>query len=171
MTFDEAFERVIGHEGGYQDNPADRGNYTGGAINAGELKGTKFGISAAAYPGEDIRNMTLERAREIYKRDYWGPAGCDAVPGALRFDLFDMAVHSGVKAAIKALQRAVGEVEDGILGARTLQAISTLSTAQLLYRMTAARLVALTQVSDRAWSEFGRGWVRRVASNMTRSVA
>lgn len=41
--------------------------------------------------------MTLERAKPIYRRDYWGPAGCDAVPHGIRFDLFDMAANSGVK--------------------------------------------------------------------------
>jgi lysozyme family protein len=79
MTFDEAFELLIGHEGGYVNNPNDPG---------GE---TKYGISRRQYPGEDIANMTLERAKTIAKRDFWGPAGCDVVPDAVKFDLFDTA--------------------------------------------------------------------------------
>ena len=47
MDFDQAFERVIGHEGGYVNDPRDPG---------GE---TKYGISRRAYPGEDIAGMTL----------------------------------------------------------------------------------------------------------------
>jgi lysozyme family protein len=50
--------------------------------------------------------MTLERAKTIYKRDYWGPAGCDTVPDGIKFDLFDMAVNSGVKPAVRTLQKA-----------------------------------------------------------------
>jgi lysozyme family protein len=154
MTFDDAFEKVIGHEGGYVDDPLDPGGRT------------KYGISQRAYPGEDIQAMTLERAKAIYKRDYWGPAGCDLVPEALRFDLFDMAVNQGVKTAIKALQHAVHETQDGIIGPKTLQAIQSSYIHQLLYRFTAARLVAYTRADDARWARFGRGWIRRVASNM-----
>ena len=73
MTFDEAFLRLIGHEGGYVADSRDPG---------GE---TKFGISRRSYPGEDIKgNLTLARAKTIYARDFWGPAGCDAVPDGIR---------------------------------------------------------------------------------------
>jgi len=47
MNFDLAFDRVIGHEGGYTDDPRDRGNWTGGATGRGELKGTKYGSRRA----------------------------------------------------------------------------------------------------------------------------
>ena len=57
MTFDEAFEKLIGHEDGFVNNSAD----PGGATN--------FGISKRSYPGEDIPGMTLERAMAIYARD------------------------------------------------------------------------------------------------------
>ena len=157
MTFDEAFQRVVKHEGGYVNDPLDPG---------GE---TRYGISKRAYPGEDIANMTLERAKYLYHRDYWGPAGCDAVPDFLKFDLFDMAVNQGVRAAVKALQHAVHETEDGILGPKTLRAIQTTYAHHLLYRFTAARLVLYTRADDERWLRFGRGWVRRVADNMTKA--
>jgi lysozyme family protein len=154
VTFDEAFRRVIGHEGGYVNDPLDPG---------GE---TKFGISRRAYPGEDIAGLTLGHAKALYHRDYWGPAGCDAVPASIRFDLFDMAVNQGVKASVRALQHAVGETEDGILGPRTLLAIGSTPPERLLFRFTAARLVAYTGADDIRWQRFGRGWVKRVARNM-----
>lgn len=156
MTFDEAFTRVIDIEKGYVNDPLDPG---------GE---TKYGISKRQYPSEDIPNLTLERAKLIYQFDYWGPAGCDAVPDALKFPLFDMAVNQGVKTAIKALQHAVHEVEDGILGPRTLRAIQSTYIHQLLFRFTAARLVAYTKATDAQWARFGRGWIRRVADNMVK---
>lgn len=154
MTFDDAFTQLIGNEGGYVDDPAD----PGGA--------TKYGISQRAYPGEDIANMTLDRAKAIYLRDYWGPAGCDAVPDALKFDLFDMAVNQGVGSAIKCLQHAVGETEDGVLGPLTLQAAQSAPPMRLLFRFDAARLVHYAELDDARWLRFGRGLVRRVAGNM-----
>ena len=39
--FDKTFERSMGHEGGYQCDPKDRGNWTGGEVGKGVNKGTK----------------------------------------------------------------------------------------------------------------------------------
>ena len=58
MTFDQAFQKLIGHEGGFVDHPSD----PGGA--------TKYGISKRSYPGEDIPGLTLDRAKTIYRRDF-----------------------------------------------------------------------------------------------------
>lgn len=163
MDFDAAFERLLGHEGGFGNDRRDRGNWTGGEIGKGTLKGTKYGISAAAYPGEDIEGLTLERARTIYRMQYWGPAGCDAVPPALKYALFDMAVNSGVRAAVKVLQKSVGETVDGILGPRTLQAVQSMPADRLRLRFAANRLLLMTEAHS--WPAYGRGWVRRVATD------
>ena len=69
MTFDLAFTRLIGNEGVLSMDPKDSGNWTGGKIGLGKLKGSKYGISAASYPMVDIANLTLEGAKAIYLRD------------------------------------------------------------------------------------------------------
>ena len=152
MTFDEAFVRLIGHEGGYVKDHRDPG---------GE---TKYGISQRAYPGEDIRNMTLERAKDLYRRDFWWAAGCDAVPDAVKFDLFDMAVNSGVKTAIKNLQRAVGVEPDGVIGNVTMQAIGAMNPVRFVARFNGHRLQFMSSLST--WPAFGRGWANRIAKNL-----
>lgn len=152
MNFEQAFERLIGHEGGYVNHPADPG---------GE---TKYGISKRSYPGEDIKGMTLDRARAIYRRDFWGPAGCDVVPEPVRFDLFDMAVNAGPKTAVRYLQRAVGETQDGVIGPRTLQAVQSMPPARLLARFNGHRLEHMASLPT--WPAFGRGWARRIAANL-----
>jgi lysozyme family protein len=150
MNFDEAFERVIGHEGGYVNDPRDPGGQT------------HYGISKRSYPAEDIPGMTLERAKTLYRRDFWGPAGCDAVPEGIRYALFDTAVNSGVKPAIKMLQRAVSEVDDGLIGPRTLTAAGSMPSPRLVARMCAQRLKLLTDLPN--FDTYGRGWTRRVLS-------
>ncbi len=152
MNFDEAFTKLIGHEGGYVNNKHDPG---------GE---TKFGISKRSYPGENIAMLTLARAKEIYYTDYWLTAGCDRVPDAIRFDLFDMAVNSGVKRAIKTLQRAVGTVEDGALGPITLAAVLALPAPRLVARFNGVRLAFMAGLTN--WPAFGRGWALRIADNL-----
>lgn len=164
MNFDAAFDRLLGHEGGFQADPSDRGNWTGGLVGAGSLKGTRYGISAAAYPGENIEHLTLVRAKELYRRDYWGPAGCDAVPEAVKFDLFDTAVHAGVKQAIVFLQQAAGELEDGILGPRTLQAVQSMNPWRLFARFNGHRLDHLNNLPT--WPRYGKGWAQRIAENL-----
>lgn len=152
MNFDEAFERLIGHEGGYVNDPRDPG---------GE---TKYGISRRAYPGEDIAGLTLARAKAIYLRDYWGPAACDALPPSVRFDVFDLAVNSGPRTAARMLQRVVGEVQDGIVGPRTLQAVQSMPAPRLVARLSGARLAMMADLPN--WPAHGRGWARRIASNL-----
>jgi lysozyme family protein len=134
MNFDEAFELLLGHEGGYVNDPNDRG---------GE---TKFGISKRAYPHLDIKALSIEESKGLYKRDYWGPAGCDAVPDSLKFDLFDAAVNVGVRGAIKMLQRSVGETQDGVLGPRTLQAVQSMDSTTAAMRFNAGRLLHYTRI-------------------------
>jgi len=155
MDFETAFASLIGHEGGYVNSRADPG---------GE---TKFGISKRAYSSEDIPNLTLERAKAIYLRDYWGPAGCDGLPDAMRLQVFDMAVNSGVRAAIKALQQAAGETVDGVMGARTMQALQSMPPARLVARFNGVRLALLAELPT--WPSFGRGWARRIADNLSQA--
>lgn len=152
MTFDEAFERTIGHEGGYVDDPSDPG---------GE---TKFGISKRAYPHEDIKGLTIMRAREIYRRDYWDRCQCDQLPAWIAGQVFDAAVNSGVRQAALWLQRAVGAQPDGAIGAKTIAFARRADPGTAVARFNAHRLQFMTDLP--AWPAFSRGWARRIASNL-----
>lgn len=154
MTFDEAFELLIGHEGGYVNNPKDPG---------GE---TKYGISKRSYPQEDIAALTLSRAKLLAYRDYWGPAGCDALPKECRFTMFDLAYNSGPKTAVRMLQSVVGADVDGVLGPRTLAAVNSMPPLRVAARLEGARIDFITNQPDQWWREFGKGLMRRIASNL-----
>jgi lysozyme family protein len=88
---------------------------------------TKFGISKRAYPGEDIPNLTLERATFLAKRDYWFPMRLDLLNSQLvANNLFDFGFHHGVRGVVKKLQLGLaryfefkGKV-DGIMGSETI---------------------------------------------------
>lgn len=164
MGFDDAFARLIGHEGAYTKDSRDPGNWTGGKVGLGELKGTKFGISAAQYPDENIAGLTLARAREIYRRDYWSRIQGDQLPAWIAFDVFDAAVNSGVETATKWLQRAVGAQPDGILGAKTIACARRADPATAVARFNGIRLAAMTNMPT--WPDHGRGWARRIAANL-----
>lgn len=162
MNFDLAFERVIGHEGGYTADPRDRGNWTGGAEGRGELKGTKYGIAAHSYPDLDIKNLTLDQAKAIYKRDFWDIIG--NAHGSIKFQLFDAAVNHGRGNAIRFLQRAVGVADDGAWGRISQAALDRMDTNDVLLRFMAYRL--MFWASLKSFDVYGRGWTKRGAENL-----
>lgn len=135
-AFDTAFDRVIGAEGGYVNNPADPG---------GE---TNWGISKRSYPNVDIKGLTIDGAKGIYRRDYWDPLMLDSLHPSIAFQLFDFAVNSGVAAAKRVMS--------------TLNA--THDPAVNVIHILAARLTVMTSASG--WPTFGKGWARRIASDL-----
>lgn len=103
--FDEAFKFTVGEEGAYQCDPKDPGNWTGGDIGKGKCNGTKYGVSARAYPMLIIKDLTIEDAKGVFEKDYWRKAGCDKLPYPLNIVVCDNAYHSGVGAAIQNLRQ------------------------------------------------------------------
>lgn len=162
--FNICFAAVLGHEGGYTDDRRDRGNWTGGEIGQGELRGTKFGISAAAYPALDIVNLTADQAREIYRTDYWAKIQGDALPPAVAFVTFDAAVNAGPGAAARFLQAAIGAKPDGVIGPVTLQAVRRYCEANTV-RALVIDLLARRAEHNRTLATvhiYGLGWSRRL---------
>jgi len=162
--FETAFNWVIGVEGDYTNDPGDPGNWTGGAVGSGQCNGTKYGISAAAYPTLDIANLTEAEAEAIYLQDYWTPIQGDSLPEALALVVFDAAVNSGVSQSVQWLQVVIGAATDGDLGPETLAAVNgwTGGVASLCSEALAQRIAALGDDSD--WNTFGLGWSRRCAA-------
>ena len=157
ITFDESFERLLGHEGGLVDDPNDPGGLT------------NWGISQRSYPGVDLRNLTEAGAKEIYKRDFWDAAKLQDMPTAVAFQLFDFAVNSGIGTAIRKLQQAIGVADDGHFGALSWDALRALSEADTVLKLNAARLRYMTMLKN--WPNHGKGWARRIADNLDYGAA
>ena len=164
LTFDQAFERLIGHEGKFTNDRQDRGNWTTGVIGKGELKGTKYGISAMTYPDLEIKNLTLVQAKQIYKRDWWDKINADQINPALVFQVWDFAINAGMGTAKRKLQLAVGVLDDGINGNLTIQAIKKAELNDILLKFNAERLKYYTSLST--WPRYGKGWTLRVAGQL-----
>ena len=152
MTFDECFEKLIGHEGCYSNNPKDPG---------GE---TKWGVSKRAHPSLDIGSLTLDDAKKLYKRDYWERAQCDRLHPDLAFQVFDGAVNSGIGNSIRWLQEASGVAVDGVVGPLTLRKVGDMEPSIIIARYNGVRLKFMASLST--WDVFGRGWARRIAANL-----
>jgi len=150
ITFDEAFDRLIGNEGAYIFHPNDPG---------GE---TNWGISKRSYPQIDIAHLTRDQAAVIYYRDFWQPLG-DAPP-AVKFQLFDFAVNSGISTAIRKLQQVVGVADDGHWGPISAAALAKMDVNDVLMLFVATRIRFWTSLST--WPTFGKGWANRAAADL-----
>ena len=151
-VFDNAFNLLMDIEGGYVNDADDTG---------GE---TKYGISKTSYPNEDIPNLTIERAKEIYKRDYWDRCKCDQLPDCLSIAVFDFAVNSGDKIAIKKLQKALSVTVDGVIGNQTIGAANRINPRVALENYINARYEYIEYIISR-WpkkKKFKKGWINRI---------
>ena len=156
MNFDTSFDLLMIHEGGYSNHRADPGGETMLGI-------TKSVAAANGYTG-DMAKLPVEVAKKIYKDQYWDKVKADELPEALKFHVFDAAVNSGTTQAIKLLQRAVGAVDDGLLGPATLKAAKAVEGSVAAARYTGERLKFMTSL--KVWPVFSVGWSRRLALNL-----
>lgn len=159
-NFDRCFAFTLGAEGGYTDNPADPGNWTGGAIGRGELRGTKFGISAAAYPALDIGKLSEADAQAIYQRDFYAPLHGDELALPVAMVAFDAGVNAGLRRSVCWLQQAAGLAADGVLGPKTLAMFKTADALALAREALARRIDFYSRTPG--WTNFSLGWTRRV---------
>ena len=164
--FGRAFESTIRWEGGYVNDPND----PGGA--------TRFGISQRSYPAEDIKALTLERARFLYQRDYWDAYHLGRIENqVIANKAFDMLVNMRPRAAVRVLQKAVNyltsrskEIKvDGKLGPKTLKAINWVArTGDGAHRLLLAlrgyhftHYAKLVASKNTRYETFARGWLER----------
>jgi lysozyme family protein len=154
------FALTIGSEGGYGRNPKDRGDWTSGKIGVGELKGTKYGIAAFAYPGLDIKNLTLEDARAIYRRDYWPKVAGDTQPEGVDLNAWDICVNSGSARALRILAQALDSKLTTAMGLAQLAKLAPDKVA-VIKRMCALRASFYRALST--FETFGKGWLSRNA--------
>lgn len=129
MSFDSAFARTIGIEGGYSNNPADPGGETMWGITATVAR-------AHGYLGP-MADMSIEAARDIYRQSYWNLLhlpDLDTISPAVAQEMFDIAVNRGASVPVPYLQRALNAFNrrgqdyadvpvDGLAGAMTIAAL------------------------------------------------
>lgn len=159
-SFECAVEKVLQAEGGYVNHKSDRG---------GE---TNFGISSRSYPNVDIKNLTVETAKDIYYNDFWKTGPYDSLNYApLAEKTFNTAVNAGNSRAFKLLQQAVNAcgasvAVDGAIGPKTIAAVNSLDGAKVLaaYREQQANFYKSLVLKDSSQAVFLKGWLIRAAS-------
>ena len=159
--FDEIIEMVLEHEGGYVNHSSDPG---------GE---TIYGISKRAYPDLDIKNLTVEQAKEIYRNDYWDRIKGEDLPSGVACVVLDYCVNSGVSRASKALQSVCGIANgDGIIGPASLNAVwvtvKNTSEEDVINAVTEQRQEFIRAL--KIYETFGKGWERRIEETRAKAM-
>lgn len=159
-NFDASFARIIKSEGGYVNDPADRGGETNLGVTIGAW-GSYLG--RAIQPGE-MKALTVDTVKPFYKSMYWDKVKGDDLPVGVDYAIFDFAVNAGVSRAAKFLQRAVGAVDDGVIGSGTLGRVTKNDPAALLKNFAdqKQRFYNGLAITNPSQQKFLKGWMARV---------
>ena len=157
-TYDVCLPLLLAHEGGYSNHPSDPGGPTNFGITIFDYrKYVKPGATAA-----DVRAMTVDEAKRIYRTRYWDAQRCDELPAGLDYAVFDYGVNSGVGRSVKVLSRLLGFPDrPGAITDSVVVAARAADATTLVTRICDERLRFLQSL--RTWPVFGTGWGRRVA--------
>jgi len=179
--FNQAVQKTLVHEGGYQANVHDTGNWEGGketrdAYLASKdpallvhLKGTKFGITCHDMPGVEIKNLMAQDAIAYYSEHYWKALYSQIVDQSIAEKLFDLGVLFGVGAAVKILQITIEQdisiVSDGNFGPTTLADVNQEGPDLLpRYKTTFIQHCINIVNNNPADGVFVQGWINRINS-------
>jgi lysozyme family protein len=159
-NFDASFDKVMQSEGGYVWDKDDAG---------GE---TNLGVTASAWgaylgrpinPGE-MKALTKDTVKPFYRQMYWDKVKGDNLPAGVDYAVFDFAVNAGVARAAKFLQRAVGAVDDGVIGSGTLGLVVKADLQKTLNNFAdqKQRFYNGLATNNPSQQKFLKGWLARV---------
>jgi lysozyme family protein len=159
-NFDACFAKVIKSEGGYVNDPADRGGETNLGVTIAAW-GTY--LKRAIQPGE-MKALTQEAVKPFYRSMYWDLVKCDDLPVGVDYAIFDFAVNAGVGRAAKFLQRAVGAVDDAVIGPGTLALVAKTTPGKLLENFAKQKEAFYNSLAEKnpTQKKFLKGWMARV---------
>ena len=167
-NFNLYFPHLLIYEGGYVDNPNDKGGPT------------KYGVTLANWikygydkdnDGDidkvDLKTITVEDASKIAKKYYWDNVKGDLINSqSVAEFIADWAYNSGTSTAIKKTQKLLGLIDDGIIGPKTLLAINSADPKTLFERLKASRTAFVRAIVENNPKQgvFLKGWENRINS-------
>lgn len=138
-NYNDCLNLVLKDEGGYCNDPGDNGGPTKYGITIFDVR--KY-VKANAT-ASDVKALTLDQAKTIYKSKYWDALSCDSLPSGVDYTCFDYGVNSGLGRPRKALQRFKDKTGTDLINAINdermsfLHAIGTGHNAKFLKGWTA----------------------------------
>lgn len=149
-NFETIFPLLIKDEGGYGNDPADAGGPTKYGITIDDVqKYIKKGATA-----DDVRALTLDQAKTIYRDKYWNALDCDNLTSGVDYTVFDYGVNSGLGRPRNCLKKFADKKGDELIDA-----------------INDERMSFLKGLVDRkpSQSKFLKGWTNRVTRVRSKS--
>ena len=152
-------------EGGYVNDPADRGGATNHGVTQATYDRFRDARNLAHRP---VREITMIEVADVYRIDYWDVCRCDDLPIPLDLVVFESAVQHGAGRAVKWLQQVIGTVPDGQCGPKTLYAVHDRALKHQLpdvidgYLDIRAAYYAKIIANDPSQRKFRNGWENRM---------
>lgn len=160
MTTDELIDGILRREGGYVDHPNDQGH----ATNYGITQRTLEDYRGRRCTRDELKRLTREEAREIYRRLYVEAPGYTRIPDdRLRALVVDCGVLHGPGRATRWLQEALGVTPDGVMGKVTEAAMKGANLANVYRLVFQRRLRFIGEIvqKDQTQLVFLAGWLSR----------
>jgi hypothetical protein len=151
-TYDEALRRLLAHEGGYSNHPSDPGGPTNFGITLTDYRRYIKPDATAA----DVRAMSVDQAKAIYRKRYWDAQRCDDLPAGVDYSVFDYGVNSGIGRSGKVLRRVVGLPADTNAVTDQVLAYARARDPKVLVAAIEAEIDARRQASAIIIAEQGR---------------
>lgn len=168
-NFEECFNIVMHHEGVLSTDKVDPGNHGGFSTKYGVTMETLVNykrrfVNVEYQPiNQDIIDLTPETVRDIGLHLYWKKMRCDELPFGVDLMVLDAGYNSGVGQSVKWLQRAVGATEDGIVGAKTINAVWQADAQHVIMDMAKYRAkLYLHHMPEEVEERFELGWIKRL---------
>lgn len=160
MSFDQSVSYLIQNEGTYVNNPSDGG----GPTNFGVTKKMMEFYRATDVTEDDVKNLTLDEAKAIYKKYYWDRLGLEGLPYPIATAIFDMSVNMGESTTIMLAQKSMGTVNpDGVMGPQTAMALLHADTYGFIFNFISEVVDHYTNIVLKNPKDlvFLKGWLRR----------
>ncbi|MBC8054080.1 MAG: hypothetical protein H7Y13_13525 [Sphingobacteriaceae bacterium] len=174
--FNQAYLITMQNEGGYANDPQDRGGETWkgiarnfwpqwkGWVIVDTIKATNPPVLNKALAAQtDLNNMVLQ----FYKSNYWDINKLDQINSQqVANQLFDIAVNMGVGRASKFLQQAISPqiTVDGVIGPKTVAGANAMEPKQLYDAINVLRTEKYNQIiaANPSQAKFKNSWFSRI---------
>lgn len=167
MDFSACLAFVLRWEGGYVNDPDDKGGATNKGITQAvydEWRERKH------YDKRSVKDIESGEVSQIYFEQYWKPTRCPSLDTPMTLIMFDSAVNHGVSRAIRFLQDMLGTKVDGHFGPQTMQAFDDMEqwhgTGHIARNYVDRRELFYRDIvqNNPKQEKFLKGWLNRIAA-------
>lgn len=180
LLFNGIMEKLLRHEGGFVNNPNDKGKATNKGISWKTWEANAKSILNIEPTLDNLKKLTDEQASRIYEKEFWNRIKADQINDPdMRYAIFDFYVNAGGK-AIKVLQETLNEIQtettliaDGVIGSKTITCLNKANRIIAYNKFLENRKKYYNKLveEDSTQKVFLKGWLNRTNSFKQKSTA